>query len=148
MDIRAIRKANLNLLMKEAGNSRQAVARAAGTSPAYISQLRSFKTKAYVGHDLARRLEAAMGKPRGWMDQEHASDGAILSSVVEKLDSRIVAAVAAMIVQLAPETERQLSGILGRVSPEYARRRATGVLDESTRTANQTPAIARRPRRG
>lgn len=73
MDIVEIRLRNLERLVTEAGNAAE-LGRRSKTDPAYISQLRTgVKTatgkRRSVGDDVARRLEGAMDKPHGWMDQ-------------------------------------------------------------------------------
>lgn len=67
MDIRTIRHHNLSRLVREAGGQKRLAARS-GVSAAYISQVLSHKVDRHVGHSLARRLEAGMDKPYGWMD--------------------------------------------------------------------------------
>ena len=74
MDVKEIRRENLAALVSKRG-SRKPLAEAIGTDPAYISQLLSDKTKADMGHQLARRIEKALGKPRGWMDRSHREAG-------------------------------------------------------------------------
>lgn len=72
-----LRLENLETLVQEAGSA-DALARASGVSPEYISQIRNRaidkKTgKARnLGNQAARRLEDGMGKPLGWMDTSHA----------------------------------------------------------------------------
>lgn len=70
---REIRLLNLRKLLKEMKTA-AALASAANTSPAYISQILSSKTKGSIGNKLARRLEIAVGKPKGWLDTLHAED--------------------------------------------------------------------------
>jgi len=67
MDIRTIRHHNLLRLVREAGGQKRLALRA-GVSAAYLSQVLSRKVNRHVGHSLARRLEAGMAKPYGWMD--------------------------------------------------------------------------------
>lgn len=67
MDIRTIRHDNLLRLVREAGGQKRLAARS-GVSAAYLSQVLSRKVNRHVGHSLARRLEAGMDKPYGWMD--------------------------------------------------------------------------------
>jgi transcriptional regulator with XRE-family HTH domain len=67
MDIRTIRHHNLMCLVREAGGQKRLAARS-GVSAAYLSQVLSRKVNRHVGHSLARRLEAGMEKPYGWMD--------------------------------------------------------------------------------
>lgn len=67
---------NLEILIAEAGSA-LALAQRAGTSGSYLSQVRrqlptAKGTPRNVGDDLAGKLELAMGKPEGWMDQPHA----------------------------------------------------------------------------
>lgn len=77
--IAEIRRANLNLLLKEVGEGRGAaaeLARLTGVKAPIISQLRrvTYYTNGVertMGEDVARHLERAMGKPLGWMDQRH-----------------------------------------------------------------------------
>jgi hypothetical protein len=73
-----IRRANLLLLIEEAGTaSRLGVL--TDTPPSYISQVsrgvQNSKGKGarVMGTDVARRIEAKMGKPRGWMDADHSA---------------------------------------------------------------------------
>lgn len=75
MENREIRLINLRELLKNA-YSASALAKAVGTSPAYISQILSKKTKGNVGNRLARKLEIAANKPLGWLDQLHDGQAA------------------------------------------------------------------------
>lgn len=73
MDIKQIRLRKLRLLIGEAGTIAN-LARLSHTAPAYLSQiLNSLPTSTgrprSVGDKLARKLETAMEKPYGWMDQ-------------------------------------------------------------------------------
>lgn len=70
LDSKEIRRRNLRLLIAEQGTA-AALAEKAQTSAAYISQILSPKTKAFVGDALARKLESATKKPHGWMDSLH-----------------------------------------------------------------------------
>ena len=74
------RLANLRLLIAEAGSA-EALARATGTSGAYLSQIRSgtpYKSgrARRMGDNLAARLEQATGRPLGWMDEPHPEGAA------------------------------------------------------------------------
>ena len=74
--IAEIRLDNLTLLIEEFG-SQDEIARRAGTSPVYISQLINrtpdFKTgkPRQVGDPMARRVEAGCEKEVGWLDNRH-----------------------------------------------------------------------------
>lgn len=66
---------NLERLVDEAGSA-AALARRAGTSPSYLSQVRNqLKTvngrARGIGDELAEKLERAMRKPVGWLDMAH-----------------------------------------------------------------------------
>lgn len=70
-----MRLSNLELLVAEAGSA-AALARLANTSESYLSQIRNQLTTPKgtprgVGDDLATKLERAMSKPNGWMDESH-----------------------------------------------------------------------------
>lgn len=69
MDIYEIRKSNLRHLITSRGDGKKAkLAGLIETSPAYISQILSAKTKASVGARLARQIERKLQLPNGWMD--------------------------------------------------------------------------------
>ncbi len=67
---RTIRIANVLLLEREIG-SRSALARKVGSSQSYLSQCVGNGGIRSIGDELARRLEAVMDKPHGWMDECH-----------------------------------------------------------------------------
>lgn len=65
MENKEIRRANMLLLSKRAGTMK-ALADATDSDPAHLSQIKSgFRD---MGDDVARRFEARLEKPRGWMD--------------------------------------------------------------------------------
>jgi len=70
-----IRLNNLEILIAEAGSATK-LAQRAGTSESYISQVRrkmrtAKGTPRAIGDELSARLETAMAKPQGWMDELH-----------------------------------------------------------------------------
>ena len=70
-----IRLQNLEILITEAGSAVK-LARTAGTNSSYLSQVRNQLptrkgTPRAIGDDLAVKLEEAMKKPQGWMDDAH-----------------------------------------------------------------------------
>lgn len=77
--IAATRRANLLLLLEEVGLGRGDAAklsRLTGVKPPIISQLRKRTyypngVERTMGDDIARKLEAGMGKQTGWMDHPH-----------------------------------------------------------------------------
>ena len=71
-----VRLRNLELLVGEAGSAVK-LARRAKTSASYLSQIRRGLPTAMgksrgIGDELAHKLEVAMRKPHGWMDESHA----------------------------------------------------------------------------
>lgn len=73
-----IRLDNLERLVTEAGSAKR-LAELAHTSSSYLSQVRNRSRSRVVpsrgvGDDLASRLERAMDKPEGWMDESHEED--------------------------------------------------------------------------
>ena len=73
-----LRHDNLERLIGEAGSASR-LAQLAGSSGSYLSQVRSRRrapsgSPRGIGDDLAARLEKAMEKPDGWMDEFHAED--------------------------------------------------------------------------
>lgn len=84
MDVRTIRRHNLERLIREAGGQRH-LARRTGVSAAYLSQVLSERVNRNVGHNLARRLEAGMHKPYGWMD---VADSALFPAVADRVRER------------------------------------------------------------
>jgi SOS-response transcriptional repressor LexA len=84
-----IRLQNLEILIAEAGSGLN-LARKAQTSGSYLSQVRrqlptAKGTPRNVGDELANKLEQAMGKPDGWMDEPHED---LLTRVMAKKDGR------------------------------------------------------------
>ena len=86
-----IRRENLELAIKRLGSAAK-LAEAAGTSPAYLSQIRNRApdsktgTPKMMGDAMARRIEMALGEPDGWMDRSHLFQGAAddpVSNMVE-----------------------------------------------------------------
>ena len=72
MDIYAIRKQQLISLI---GNQKKGVcAERWGMAPAHLSQILSDKTAKNLGDDVARRIEAVEGLPRGWFDSLQPAD--------------------------------------------------------------------------
>lgn len=82
------------------------LAQRVNTNPAYISQILSETNPAKVGDGLARRLENAYEKERGWMDQEdhEAINMEVLLDVYEAIE-RILSATE---YDLSPELKRVL----------------------------------------
>jgi transcriptional regulator with XRE-family HTH domain len=90
MDIRSIRHDNLLRLVREAGGQKRLAARS-GVSAAYLSQVLSRKVNRHVGHSLARRLEAGMDKPYGWMDVLPTGTAAAPAGALREVDDPALA---------------------------------------------------------
>lgn len=71
-----IRRENLEIAIKRLGSAAK-LAEAANTSAAYLSQIRNRTpdsktgTPKMMGDAIARRIEAALREPHGWMDRSH-----------------------------------------------------------------------------
>ena len=74
MDVKQIRLVNMQALIRRE-KSAALFAEKVGTAPAYLSQISSPKSKAKIGDDLARRIEAAYDLGHGWMDRQHTEEG-------------------------------------------------------------------------
>ena len=76
-----IRRENLEIAIKRFGSAAK-LAEAANTSPAYLSQIRNRTPESKTGRPkmmgdaMARKIEAALGEPEGWMDRSHLFKGA------------------------------------------------------------------------
>jgi hypothetical protein len=118
MDIKQIRRANM-LALIEREPSKAAFARKVGTDPAYISQILSTKTKAEVGNDLARGIEAAYKLPHGWMDHEHASPDIEASQAPLPAFSKDQLMIATVWPYLPPEKKDEMLEQMARDPDRY-----------------------------
>ena len=83
-----IRLENLRALISEAGNQAK-LAELIGVAPSYINTLTkqridsaTGKSKG-IGEATARKLETAMSKPFGWLDQDHSYDESVKDGYIE-----------------------------------------------------------------
>ncbi len=114
MDIYEIRKHNL---VKLIGNQRKgSCAERWGMAPAHLSQILSNKTAKNLGDDVARRIEAIEGLPRGWFD----TLAAVEQAQAEVADSRLSAA----------ELVKQMLARSGKGIPEETRQRLLAAAEE------------------
>ena len=67
MENKAIRRANMLHLAEQMGSLRK-LADATETSAAYLSQIKNQVDVRGMGDEVARKFEAKLGKPLGWMD--------------------------------------------------------------------------------
>ncbi|MGJ8515072.1 S24 family peptidase [Carnimonas bestiolae] len=74
MDIHQIRHANAINLIEQKKRQKDS-AEAWGVSDSYIAQIKGGKI---IGDVLARRIEVAEGKERGWMDHDHSDNNPFL----------------------------------------------------------------------
>ncbi len=70
MTAEEIRLANLRALITEAGSPTEAAARLK-MEPSQLSQIAGRKPTRNIGSVVARRIEAAWNKPKGWLDVVH-----------------------------------------------------------------------------
>ena len=70
MDIKEIRLINLNEAIKIVKTQANLAAKT-NIKTSYFSQIKNPKHKTKMGDDVARRIEKAINKPHGWMDQLH-----------------------------------------------------------------------------
>lgn len=114
MDIYDIRKHNL---VKLIGSQRKgSCAERWGMAPAHLSQILSDKTMKNLGDDVARRIEAIEGLPRGWFDAMAAGE----QPPVETGDSTLSAA----------DLVRQMLARSGKGIPEHTRQRLLAAAEE------------------
>ncbi|AUO26585.1 S24 family peptidase [Pseudomonas sp. NC02] len=124
MDIYAIRKKQLISLI---GNQRKgACAERWGMAPAHLSQILSDKTAKNLGDDVARRIEAIEGLPRGWFDS--ISPGESITPAEELTSSDHADETSAQTA--ADQIKQMLSKVKGLTST--ARDRIIAAADESS----------------
>jgi len=70
MDIKEIRLINLFEAIEITG-SQIKLANAICAKSSYLSQIKNPEHKTNMGNDVARRIEASIYKPHGWMDRIH-----------------------------------------------------------------------------
>lgn len=79
-NVKSIRRENLRHLIKlHGGNS--ALAKKVATTPSYLSQIMSEKTRGEVGDRFARQIEEALGLDLGWMSTDHAAKAVAVAGV-------------------------------------------------------------------
>ncbi|MBK3510745.1 S24 family peptidase [Pseudomonas sp. MF6747] len=124
MDIYAIRKQQLISLI---GNQRKgACAERWGMAPAHLSQILSDKTAKNLGDDVARRIEAIEGLPRGWFDS--ISPGESITPAEELTSSDHSGETSAQTA--ADQIKQMLSRVKGLTST--ARDRIIAAADETS----------------
>lgn len=124
MDIYAIRKQQLISLI---GNQRKgACAERWGMAPAHLSQILSDKTAKNLGDDVARRIEAIEGLPRGWFDS--ISPGESITPADELTSSDHSGETSAQTA--ADQIKQMLSRVKGLTST--ARDRIIAAADETS----------------
>ena len=109
MDIREVRRQNLELLREQEGSVR-ALADRADTDPNYLSQILGGHGKHHMGHSMARRFEVAFSKPQGWMDIPHDDS--------EPDDEAIE--IASLIKMLPPPQRDSIKSLIRSLIPSIA----------------------------
>jgi len=124
MDIYAIRKQQLISLI---GSQRKgACAERWGMAPAHLSQILSDKTAKNLGDDVARRIEAIEGLPRGWFDS--ISPGESINPNDEQISGTHLGEASAQTA--ADQIKQMLSKVKGLTST--ARDRIIAAADETS----------------
>lgn len=146
-----IRLENLELLVKEAGTL-DAVAEKADTTSVYLSQLRTRAIDIKTGHPremgtrIARRLDDAYGKPRGWMDESHYTEAGRTAPVEARQETLQMVALNSReldaIVSLRALSHKQREGFISTLiqAAEDARQFAAEVI---AREVSKAPAPER-----
>lgn len=109
MDIAEIRRKNLNYLIQTEydGIARQ-FGLDAGLDPSYVSRLFTDKpaSRRTVGSKLARKIEIAIGKPKGWLDRPQwvteQDNDTLLVNIIQAVEN------STKDVELAPEKKAEL----------------------------------------
>ena len=110
MDIYAIRKQQLISLI---GNQKKGVcAERWGMAPAHLSQILSDKTAKNLGDDVARRIEAVEGLPRGWFDSLQPADERDHAASVES-ESKAAAKETSSPLSAADQVKQMLAKVKG-----------------------------------
>jgi hypothetical protein len=115
--VQEIRLANFRLLLAEAKTQAE-LARAADLKQPYINQLargalQNGKPRS-IGDEAARKFEAGMNKPVGWMDRDN-SVAATLLSELNGLEGQLVT----LYRQLDDEGKEELLGYANRLLTEH-----------------------------
>ncbi|KQB54799.1 repressor [Pseudomonas endophytica] len=112
MDIYAIRKQQLISLI---GNQKKgACAERWGMAPAHLSQILSDKTAKNLGDDVARRIEAVEGLPRGWFDSlPHGDSSTYIYPSLEEADNGSVIKEPSPTLSAADQVKQMLARVKG-----------------------------------
>lgn len=130
------RRENLRALMTQWGGPTSLAKKLGHSNGSYVAQLVGPNPSREISEKVARDMEAKLGLPLGWLDQEHASNG---RPVDDQTLAECVRAVAAAIrdanLRPDPDTYATLVGLAyehtkltGRVEEPYIQRlvRLTG----------------------
>jgi hypothetical protein len=83
-----IRRANLEILLSEAGSQAE-IGRRIDRTPNQVNQWFGKGSSRNIGDKSARELEVAFDKPKGWMDQDHNSESQSAGRVPEKFRASV-----------------------------------------------------------
>jgi hypothetical protein len=101
-----IRADNLRKLIKEdfAGVTNK-LAKQMGLAHIVLSRLIVESPKRFIGDQLARDIEAAAGKPTGWLDNPHHASETELAEKISRLSERDFAVVVSLLKSLAGDRQ-------------------------------------------
>jgi len=117
-----IRRQNLEKLVSDHGTL-EAVAQLAGSSSVYLSQVRNrtldteTERPREMGGRMARRIEAGVGKPAGWMDTPHPELEAV-GTTPEKTSTETTGAGVTEVTESAPMSPTDARDISPQSAPE------------------------------
>ena len=119
------RRENLRKLITEWGGPTSMAKKLGHSNGSYVAQLGGPNPSREISEKVARDVEAKLGLPIGWLDQEHASNGRQLD---QETLSACVRAVAAAIrdANLKPDPDAY-ANLVGLV---YEHAKLTGRVDE------------------
>jgi len=121
-----MRRKNLRQLTKDWGGPLPLSIKLGYSNASFIVQMAGPNPSREISEKTARRIEAALGLPSGWMDQAHTGRPAKVNEVAV---ARIVRAVAAVLEDLQLDLPPARFGELVALTYEHAQ--LVGAVDEA-----------------
>jgi hypothetical protein len=105
MDITEIRRANLARLVNQAGTQRK-LAEQTDSDALHVSQMMTGRRN--MGDKVARRIEAKLGLPHGWMDAPQAETPAVAEALaLYRVDPSVQARLLTLFEKLTQDQQEQ-----------------------------------------
>jgi hypothetical protein len=114
--VEEIRRDNLAIAAKRAGSS-TALAEKAGVSAVYLSRLKNRAVETRTGHVkamgslVARKIEAAIGEPVGWLDTDHSKAALPMAAIDDKVLPNEVAALFQAYFEASPSGRERILAV-------------------------------------